>query len=388
MSLIYLLHSTTSPLDPRVRDRMLPLLNEDPREAGGLLSDGRRIGRIIDEARQQVALLVGARPSEILFTSGGTESCNLALKGVGLSRLAAGGRAGRILVAATEHSAVLYPARTLAKLGFEVREVPVDRWGVISLDALTDMLGPNTILVSVAMATAETGTVQPIDDIARLVHERGALLHTDACLAAGYQKLDVAALGVDLASFSAHKLGGPRGIGALYVRDGARIQPLIEGGVNEGGRRGGTENLSGIAGFGEVARLASSELASDEPRLSGLGCLLQEAMTRLPGVSLNGHPERRLRALVNVSVAGVDGEALLLKLASREIAASSGSSCFQETGKPSHVLLAMGVPASQARGGVLFSVGRGNTAEEIRRVIELFPEAVDRLRAVSVVRHT
>jgi cysteine desulfurase len=384
MSLIYLMHSTTAPLDPRVRELMLPLLSEHPGDTGGLLSDGRRIAHLLEEARTQVAGLIGAKPAEIVFTSGGTEACNLALKGLAISRLTQGGRTGRILVAATEHTSVLYPARTLGRLGFEIMEVPVDRQGVVALDALTDMIGASTCLVSVALATAETGTLQPIADIARIVHERGALVHVDACLAAAYRRIDVRSLDADLVSLSAHKMGGPRGSGALYVREGVRLTPLIEGGINEGGRRGGAEYVAGIAGFGETARLAGLELAGDEPRLSGLGKLIQDSLTLLPGVTLNGPRERRLRGLVNVSVAGVDGEALLLGLGRRGIAASSGSSCFQETGKPSHVLLAMGVPAALAQGSVLFAVGRGNTMEEVRRVIAELPRVIDELRAISV----
>ena len=390
MANIYMMHSTTAPLDPRVRERMLPLLDEDPRKPAGLLSDGRMPARILEESRGHVAALVGARPEEIVFTSGGTEACNLALKGIALARIervskaGKGGPAARILVAGTEHTAVLYPARTLARLGFEVRELPVDRWGVVALDALTDMLGASACLVSVALATAETGTLQPVEEIARIVHERGALLHTDACLAAGSMSVDVKTLGVDLASLSAHKMAGPRGVGALYVRDGLRLTPQIEGGVNESGRRGGTEYLAGIAGFGEAARLAEAEMSEREPRLAGLGTMMQEAFAGLEGVTLNGHPERRLRSLVNVSVSGVEGEALLLKLAARGIAASSGSSCFQETGKPSHVLLAMGMDPELARSSVLFSAGLDTSAEEIRRVVDLFPRTIAALRAIAV----
>ncbi|HZI95007.1 MAG TPA: cysteine desulfurase family protein [Patescibacteria group bacterium] len=382
--LVYLMHSTTTPLDPEVRQVMTRLLNEDPRDPEGLLADGRRIAGVIEAARRHVADLVGADANEIIFTSGGTESCNLAVKGVALARLAQGGRPATILVAATEHTSVLYPARTLGRLGFEVREVPVDHRGTVALDALTDMLGANTVLVSVALATAETGTLQPIAEIARIVHERGALLHVDACLAAGYQRVDLRSLDADLASFSAHKLRGPRGCGALYAREGVRITPLIEGGVNEGGRRGGAECVAGIAGFGEAARLAAAGMPSDEARLSGLGVMLEESLTRVAAVTLNGHPARRLRGLVNLSVAGVDGEALLLRLARQGIAASSGSTCFQQTGKPSHVLLAMGVPARLAQSSILFSVGRDTTVEEIHRVIEHFPPAVESLRALSV----
>ncbi len=385
--LIYLMHSTSAPLDPRVREKMLPLLDEDPRRPGGLLSDGRRIRRLLEEARAQVAALCGATAGEIIFTSSGTEACNLALKGVALARRGRRGRrlrAGRMLVAATEHSAVLYPARSLAKMGFDCREIPVDRHGVVRLDVLERMCDEETFLVSVAPATAETGSLQPIGEIARLVKRRPALLHADASLAGACMAIDVASLGADLVSFSAHKMGGPRGVGALYVRDGVRLTPLIEGGVSEGGRRGGAEYVAGIAGFAETATILSRELPSVGPWLSSLAASLQDALLRVPGVSLNGHPERRLRTMVNVSVDGVDGEALVMRLAGEGVAASTGSACFSEAGKPSHVLAAMGLSQERARGSVLFALGRGNTPEEIDRVAGIFPRVVASLRAIGM----
>ncbi len=381
--LIYLKNSTTTALDPRVRERMLELLEEDPRQEGSLLADGTAMKRVVEEGRGQVARWCGARPEEIIFTSSGTESCNLALKGVMLARRE---REGRILAAATEHSAVLYPARTLAKLGFELREIPVDRHGTLRSDRLEELLRPGD-LVSVALATAETGTLQSVREIARSIRERGALLHVDACLAAAYQPVDVGVLGADLVSFSAHKLGGPRGVGALFARDGVRLLPLVEGGVSEGGRRGGAPFVAGIAGFGAAADLFLVELPREGPRLSRLGTLLEEGLIRLPGVLLNGHPVQRLRAVVNVSVRGLDGESLALRLGSRGIAASSGSSCFEEAGKPSHVLLAMGMSPSRARGSLCLAVGRGNTEEEISAVIEAVSEASESLRAFSVEFH-
>jgi len=289
-----------------------------------------------------------------------------------------------MLVAATEHSAVLYPARTLAKLGFDCREIPVDGHGVVRLDALEKMCDDETFLVSVAPATAETGTLQPIREIASLIRRRATLLHADASLAAASMEIDVASLGVDLVSFSAHKMGGPRGVGALYVRDGVRLLPLIEGGVNEGGRRGGAEYVAGIAGFGEAAAIRAREISSEGPRLSSLAASLQDALLSVPGVSLNGHPEKRLRTMVNVSVEGVDGEALVMRLAAEGVAASTGSACFSQAGKPSHVLAAMGLPEDRARGSILFSLGRCNTPEEIDRLAGIFPRVVASLRAIGV----
>ena len=386
MQVVYLRHSTTSPLDSRVRALMEALLMEDPRIDGGLLADGRRMSGVIEESRREISRCCGADPDEIVFTSSGTEACNLALKGVSMARWRERAPEGRILVAATEHTAVLYPARTLGKLGFEITELPVGRDGLVDPGVVARMMGTGTFLVSVAGVTSETGTIQPIGEIARIAHERGALMHADLCLLAAGLDVDLRALGVDLASFSAHKLGGPRGTGALYVKEGVRLAPLIEGGLNESGRRGGAENVAGIAGFAAAVRYRREDLASAGPALALMTSRLEEALLGIPGVSPNGPRRGRLTGMINISVAGLDGEGLLLKLASRGIAASSGSSCVTEIGKPSHVLTAMGVPAGLARGSLLFSIGPHNTMAEIDHVISVFPEAVRALRGISIDR--
>jgi len=382
-TLVYLKHATDAPLDARVRDAMLPMLDEDPRGEGGLLRDGRAIRRIVREARLKVASSCGARPEEIVLTSGGTEACNLALKGACLASRGRGPSRPRILVGATERTAVLYPARTLGKTDAETELIPVDRHGRVCLDRLQEALSRETLLVSVAVANAETGTLDEIESIAGLAHEHGALMHTDACLAAARRRIDLHALGVDLASLSAHPMGGPRGAGALFVLEGVRLAPLIEGGTEEGGRRGGTQNVAALAGFGAAAELTAGELAAGPTRAEELGAALESAVLAVPGVHLNGHPERRLRGLVNVSVEGVDGEALLMRLARHGIVASSGSSCFQEAGKPSHVLIAMGIDPSLAQGSVLFSTGRTSTADDVAVVAGRFGEAVASLRSLS-----
>ena len=383
VSLIYLLNSSTVPLDPRVWERMRPLFSEDPSAEGSPLTDPSGTVRILETARAEVAGLVGARAEEILFTSSGTEACNLALKGVGLASLASGRAGPSLLAASTEHAAILNPARTLAKLGIPFREIPVDRSVVVDLDALADMARERPLLISVALATTETGTLQPIREIARIAREAGALLHTDACLASAWLPMDVKSLGVDLASFSAHKMAGPRGAGALYAREGVRLLPQIEGGTEEGGRRAGAHYLAGIAGFGAAAALRRRELADLTSRIEGLAATLLEGLMTVDGVELNGHPSDRLAEMVNVSVRGVDGEAVLVKLARRGIAASSGSSCVEEAGLPSRVLTAMGMPRERAQGSVLFAVGAHNTHEEIATVIGAFSEAVASLRAIS-----
>ncbi len=380
---IYMKHGTETPLDPRVRHVMLPLLDEDPRGDSGLLRDGRAIRRVLQEARLKVASAFGARPGEIVFTSGGTEACNLALKGACLAKRGRGATRPRILVGAAERTAVLYPARTLGRAEAHTELLPVDRHGRVRLDILEDRLAPGTLLVSVATANAETGTLDEIEAIARMAHEHGALMHTDAGLAAAYRPMDLGALGVDLASLSAHPMGGPRGAGALFVREGVRIAPLIEGGTGERGLRGGGQNVAALAGFGAAAEILSRELPAASGHAGDLGAALETALLAVPGVHLNGHPELRLRGMVNVSVESVDGEALLMRLARHGIAASSGSSCYQETGKPSHVLLAMGVDPALAQGSVLFSLGRGNTEQDVTIVASRFGEAVVSLRALS-----
>lgn len=361
---------------------MLPLLEENPLREGSLLADGRRMKEVVEEARARVAAFTGAPPGEILLTSGGTESCNLAIKGVAMARLARGER-GRILVCATERDAVLHPARTLSRLGFQPDIVPVDCRGVVDVDRLEAML-PGAFLVCVAAADEETGTRQPIVEVAARARRHGALLHVDACVAAGYRELDdVRAADPDLLSLSAHRLGGPRGAGALRVGRGVRLLPLIEGGTQEGGRRAGMPDVAALSGFGEAVRLRARELPDDGPRMERLGRDLASRIGAEAGVRLNGHPAARLQALVNVSAEGVDGEALLLKLARAGVAASSGSSCVREAGKPSRVLLAMGVSEALAQSSVLFALGPATTGEEIARAAQAMGRALAELRAVA-----
>src|SRR5688572_4586268 len=325
---IYMNHALTWPLDPRARAVMLPLLEEDPGREGSLLADGRRMTAVIEEARAHVAAFLGAAHEEVLFTSGGTEACNLAVKGVALARLAGAGPSGRLVVCATDRAAVLHPALTMGKLGFEVAVAPVTRGGIVDLERLEPLVD-GAFLVCAAVADEETGTRQPLEEISAIARRHGALLHVDACVASGYLPLDRCAPGADLISVSAHRMGGPRGAGALRVRDGVRLFPLIEGGIEEGGRRAGMPGVAALCGFGEAARWRRSELPGEAPRIERLGRLLAAEVSRDRSGRINGHPERRLHALVNVASAGVDGEALLLKLARAGVVASTGSSCAQ-----------------------------------------------------------
>lgn len=382
---IYLRHSSTTPLDARVRDRMIACLEEDPRQEGSLLADGRRARRILDESRERVALFAGASREEIVFTSGGTEASNLALKGVAFAPRGGGGKRRRILVGATEATSVLHPARTLGRLGFEVELIPAGADGAIDLDRLSSLLDDTALLVSVAMVNGETGVIQEMGEIARQVHAAGALLHTDASFAAAHLPVDAGRLEMDLMSLSAHRMYGPRGAGALFVRRGVRLAPLIEGGVDEAGLRGGAPSIAALSGFGEAAALATVERPAWRERSWEIGRRIAGGfLSAVPEAFLNGRGAERVEAMVNVSVAGVDGEALLLDLGRAGIAASSGSLCLDEAGKPSHVLLAMGVEPRLAQSSILFAAGRGNTEEEVAHLLSVVPAAVARLRQVSV----
>jgi len=381
----YFRHAATTPLDPRVRERMALCLEEDPGAEGSLLSEPRRGGKILDEARERLALFMGASPSEIVFTSGGTEASNLALKGAALAPPREPARR-RILVAATEPAAILHPARTLGRLGWEFSEIPVDGRGVVDTARLRSMLDDRVLLVSMSLANAETGVLQDLPGIARLTRDCGALLHTDAGVAAMHLPLRVDDLGVDLLSLSAHRMYGPRGAGALYVRDGVRLAPLVEGGIEEGGLRAGAQSVAAIAGFGEAAALATVERQAWKERSWEVGrALASGILESIPEVVHHGAAAERVEAMVCLSVAGVEGESLLLGLERAGFAASSGSPCADEAGKPSHVLLAMGVSPRLAQSSILLAAGRGNSVEEAERLVAHLCGDVSRLREMSVV---
>ncbi|MBI3450279.1 MAG: cysteine desulfurase [Acidobacteria bacterium] len=380
---VYLKHAITTPLDPRVRDRVVACLEEDPRVEGSLLSDGRLAARLLAEARERVALLVGGSPDEIVFTSGGAEASSLALKGAALAPRA-GRERRRLLVSATAPTPIRHPARSLARRGFAVEDVPVDRLGLLDRGRLAASLGDDVLIVSVEWVNAETGVVQPVREIGESARSAGALFHVDASSAAAHFPLSAADLGADLITLSAHRMYGPRGAGALFVRDGVRLAPLVEGGVEEGGRRGGSAPIALLAGFGEAAALAMIERSGWVERSWSAGRAILEGLTGLPRVTLNGAGAPRVEALVNVSVSGADGESLLLDLARAGIAAATGSACYDEAGRPSHVLEAMGVPARLAQGSVLFAAGRATTRDDAERVAPAFRAAVERLRRLSV----
>ena len=376
--LIYLDHNATTPLDPAVLAAMMPYLNERFGNASSYHTAGRLARAAMEHARAQVATFLGATPAEVIFTGSGTEADNLALRGVA----AATGRRGRhLVIGATEHPAVLRTAADLAADGWEVTCLPVDGEGRVDPAAVRQALRADTVLVSVMAANNETGVIQPVAEIAALAHAAGALMHTDAVQAAGKMPLQVDCLGVDLLSLAGHKVYGPKGTGALYVREGTPLRAGLTGGPQESGRRAGTENVAGVVGLGAALAAAT---AGDQPHVAGLRQRLVDGVQAcLDGVQVHSARAPRLGNTASLSFAGVDGEAVLLHLDLAGIAAATGSACSSESAEPSHVLLAMGVPPRLARGTVRFSLGRGNTAAEIDATIAALAQGVPRLRALG-----
>lgn len=377
---IYLDYAATTPVDPRVAAAMQPYLAGRFGNAGSVHAYGQAARAAVTQARAAVASLIGAAPAEIVFTSGATESNNTAILGVVSAREAA---SQHVITAATEHHAVLEPCRWLARRGVAVTVLPVDRHGIVDPDAVRRAIRSETVLISIMHSNNEIGTIAPIAEIAAVARERGVLMHTDATQSAGIVPLDVRALGVDLLSLSAHKRCGPKGIGALYVRTGVRIAPLLHGGSQEQGRRGGTENVPAIVGFGEAARIAADAMAEEAARVAALRDRLVAGLEAIEGAHLNGHPRQRLPGIVNVSFAGADSESLLLALDLEGVAASSGSACTSGSLEPSHVIAALGLPEPLAAGTLRFSLGRWTTAEEIDRVLEILPRVLGPVRRAA-----
>jgi cysteine desulfurase len=380
---IYLDYHATTPVDPRVVEAMLPYFTE---RFGNAASRGHSFGweaaRAVEAARDQVARLIGADPREIVFTSGGTEADNLAIKGAALARR---DRGDHIVTVATEHKAVLDSCRRLAREGFRVTFLPVQRDGLVALDDLRRAIESRTVLVSVMTANNEIGVIQPIAAIGAIARARGVLFHTDAVQAAGKMPLDVDALGVDLASLSAHKIYGPKGAGALYVRrrePAVDLAAMIDGGGHERGMRSGTLNVPGIVGFGAAAEICRTGMGVENARAAELrGRLLEGLQERIGGITVNGSLERRVPQNLNVSVAGVEGESLLMGL--DDVAVSAGAACTSASVEPSHVLTAIGVSLDLARASIRFGIGRYTTAEEIDYVIDKIASVVGRLRGMS-----
>ena len=387
MQRIYLDHAATTPVDARVLQKMLPCFTDHFGNAHSLHAFGRRAVAAVDAARDAVASLLGAKPQEIYFTSGGTEADNWALRG---AVHANAGRGRHVIISAVEHPAVRAVARLLAQEGFAVSAAPVGADGVLDLAAFAGLLRGDTVLAAVMAVNNETGAVQPLAEISRLCRERGVLLFCDAVQAAGAYVLDVNAPPVDLLSISSHKFYGPKGVGALYVREGVRIAPLVAGGEQERGLRGGTVNVPGIVGMAEALTLARAQLPEAQARMAAL-CenFVRRALHEIEGAQLNGPRTPcsslaaggRLYSLANFTFAGADGPALLALLDRLGVAASGGSACSSGSPEPSPVLRAMGRPDTLARSGVRFSFGRENTEEEAEEVLSRLKRALARLRA-------
>jgi len=383
--MIYLDHSTAPPIDPRVIHAMEPCLRDLHSSPASLHQKGREARLALDEARSQVASLIGVSSEEIIFTASGTEADNLAIKGLAQAQ----SRQGRHLVVSNiEHHAVGYAARALERQGFSVAEVPADPDGLVDPAKVEWAIRDDTVLVSVMLVNDETGALQSVSEITRIAHKHGALMHTDAVSAMGSMSVDAQAIGVDALSMSARSLNGPPGIGALYVKKGTRIRPQVEGGVQEEGRRGGHENIPAIVGFGRAASLAKAELPGRIARLKRLdSTFLKGLKDRIPDAALNGHPRLRIPGHLNLWIPEVDGESLVLTLDDRQVAVSMGSSCTAHIDKPSHVLLALGRSPREARCSILVSMGPGTRECEVRDGLDVLAESVEKLRIVTGTRN-
>ena len=379
--MFYFDHAATTPVDPRVLQKMLPYFTENFGNPNSQHACGRRAAAAVDEARDTVASLIGAKPNEIYFTSGGTESDNWALRGAAHANAE---RGKHLIVSAVEHPAMIATAKELQKEGFEVTFAAVDEFGKVDLQKLKDSIRPDTTFIGVMTANNEIGTIQPIAEISALARERGIVFFTDAVQAAGALKLNVKEPTVDMLSFSGHKFYGPKGVGVLYIRSGVRVGKIITGGHQERSMRGGTTNAPGIVGLAEAFRLANEEMAQNNAHVSAIrDRFIARVLREIPYVKLNGHPKDRLPNNANFSFRYIEGESLLFSLDLAGIAVSSGSACSSGSLEPSHVLLATGLPEGLAHGSIRFSFGKENTAEQIDIAVEQLKEIVVRLRNLS-----
>lgn len=377
----YFDHVATNPLDPRVFEAMLPYFKEEFGNPQSVYDLGVRARDAIEKARQQVASLINCKPSEIIFTSSGAESNNFALRGIALARQNEG---RHLMVSKVEHHSILNSARFLEKNGFTVTFLPVDKYGMIDPDTVRKSITKETILISIIHASSEVGTIEPIKEIAKLAKEHNIVFHTDAVASVGNIPVDVKELGVDLLSMAAHQFYGPKGAAALYVKEGLRIVPLIYGGIQEGGRRAGTENVPAIVGMGMAAELARNELSQRMAHVKKLrDRLVREITSKVENIYYTGHPVERLPGHASFCVEFIEGEAMLLMLAAKGIYGASGSACSSKALKASPILLSMGIPAQLAQGSVVFSLGKDNTEEEIDYFINEFPQIIKRLREIS-----
>ena len=381
MRKIYMDHNATTPVHPAVLEAMLPYFREIFGNASSVHSFGREARVAMEEARDKIAEFIGAQPREVILTSGGTESDNFAIEGAAYENSKNG---KHIITFNIEHHAVLNTCKHLETHGFEVSYLEVDRHGLVNLDELRETVRDDTILITVMHANNEIGTIEPLQEISNIAEEHGIILHTDAAQTVGKIPVNVDELGVDLMSMSAHKLYGPKGVGALYVRRGTKVEPLVRGGHHERNRRGGTENVPGIVGFGKAIEVAAADIEEEGKRLWNLTEKLKTGLQeQLEYIYPNNHPTERLPATINISFDFLEGESIVLNLDMKGIAVSTGSACTSGSLEPSHVLVALGLPPATAQGAIRFSLGRDNTEADVDYVLEELPPIIQRLRAMS-----
>jgi cysteine desulfurase len=386
MRRIYLDHAATTPTRPEVVKAMMPYFTDAFGNPSSIYSYGQEAKGAVEEARTKVADLIGARSEEIIFTSGGTEADNFALKGVVYANE---GKGNHIITTSIEHHAVLEVCKFLERRGFRITYLPVDKYGLVDPDDVKEAITDKTILISVMHANNEVGTIEPVEEIGRIAKEAGVYFHSDAVQTMGHIPMNVDKLKVDLLAISAHKFYGPKGVGALYVRKGTKLVSLMHGGEQEKRRRAGTENVPAIVGLGKAVELAGQEMGKEAERLAYLqDKLIKGLKEKIDHIRLNGHPKRRLPNNVNVSVDFVEGESMLLNLDLEGICVSTGSACSSASLEPSHVLLALGLPPEQAHGSLRFTLGLENTEADAERVLEILPGIVAKLRAMSPLLKT
>lgn len=377
----YLDYNATTPLDKRVLEKMMPYLKDIYSNPSSVYRFAQESKRAVEEARSLLAQLLGAQPGEIVFTSGGTESDNAAIKGV---VFACRNNRRHIITSSIEHHAVLRSCQAMEKLGFEVTYLGVNKQGLIDLEELENSIKDTTVLVSIMHTNNEVGMIQPIKKIADICRKKEVYFHSDAVQAVGKVDIDVEALGVDLLSLSGHKFYGPKGVGALYIKKGVKFFSLLHGGGHERGRRSGTENVAGIVGLGEAARLAMIEMKDDEKRIRVLRDKLEAGIKeKIPEIKINGHLRKRIYNTLNICIRHIEGESILINLDFEGVCASSGSACTSGSLEPSHVLLAMGLPADVAHGSLRMSLGKYTCDEDINKVLTVLPPIVEKLRKIS-----
>jgi cysteine desulfurase len=378
---IYFDYASTTPLDKRVFDAMKPYFLEDFGNTMSLHSFGQEAKTALEESREKIASFMGANSNEVIFTSSATESNNLALKGVAFANKE---RGRHIIISEIEHPCIIESAKWLEKQGFEITKLKVDRYGMVSLEDVKRAIRKETILVSIMHANNEIGTIEPIEEIGKICKEKGVYFHTDAAQTFGKIPIDVKKLNVDLMTVSSHKMYGPKGVAALFVREGIKIEPLLHGGGHEMGLRSSTVNVPAIVGFAKACEITKKEMEKETKRIKKLSeRLIKRVLEEIPGSHLNGHPTKRLPNIINFWFEGIEGESLVLKLDLMGIAVSTGSACSTQKLEPSHVLLAIGLKPEEIQGSLRISLGRWTKKEEIDYLLEVLPKAVEQLRKIS-----